>query len=155
MVRVYLHTFFVSPGFTRNACNMTPNGFIYKHGRLTVSLKTQATRASGEDRLDAILHALSDRTRRGLLQRLAIGPAAIGELAKPIAMTRVAVSKHLRVLEDARLVSRTIDGRVHRCALRSEPLLELERWLANYRAFWTDRLEALARFAEEGHPDDE
>lgn len=112
-------------------------------------LRTRAGRASSDDRLDAILHALSDRTRRALLKRLATGPAMVGELARPIAMTRVAVSKHLRVLEDARLVSRTIDGRVHRCALRSEPLREVERWLAGYRGFWTEKLEALARFAED------
>jgi DNA-binding transcriptional ArsR family regulator len=122
---------------------------------LTVSLRIQAKRPSSDDRLDAILHALSDRTRRRLLKRLATGPAAVGELAKPIAMTRVAVSKHLRVLENARLVSRTIDGRVHRCALRSEPLPELQRWLASYRAFWTDKLEGLTRFAEEHDRDDE
>jgi DNA-binding transcriptional ArsR family regulator len=119
-----------------------------------MSSRTQAKRPSGEDRLDAILHALSDRTRRALLKRLAAGPAMVGELAKPIAMTRVAVSKHLRVLENARLVSRTIDGRVHRCALRSEPLREVERWLAGYRVFWTGKLEALARFAEEDDGDD-
>ena len=72
----------------------------------------------------------------------------VGELAKPIAMTRVAVSKHLRVLEKAQLVSRTVEGRVHRCALRLEPLREVERWLADYRTFWTEKLEGLARFAE-------
>jgi DNA-binding transcriptional ArsR family regulator len=116
-----------------------------------MSLRTRSRRASSEDRLDAILHALSDRTRRALLKRLAAGPAMVGELAKPIAMTRVAVSKHLRVLEDARLVSRAIDGRVHRCALRSEPLREVERWLAGYRGFWTEKLEALARFADDGN----
>ena len=105
---------------------------------------------SRDDRLDAILHALSDRTRRALLKRLATGPAMVGELAKPIAMTRVAVSKHLRVLEDAQLISRTIEGRVHRCAVRPEALQEAEQWLAGYRAFWTEKLEALARFAEDG-----
>ena len=78
----------------------------------------------------------------------------VGELAKPIAMSRVAVSKHLRVLEDARLVSRTIDGRVHRCALRSEPLREVEGWLADYRTFWQEKLEALSRFAEADDRDD-
>ena len=81
-----------------------------------MSLKIQTKRASNEDRLDATLHALSHRTRRALLKRLAAGPAMVGELAKPIAMSRVAVSKHLRVLENARLISRTVDGRVHRCA---------------------------------------
>lgn len=114
-----------------------------------MSVRAQAKRPSREDRLDAILHALSDRTRRALLKRLATGPARVGELAKPIELTRVAVSKHLRVLEDAQLVSRTIDGRVHRCALRPEPLQEVEQWLAGYRAFWTEKLEALARFAED------
>lgn len=115
-----------------------------------MSIRVRTKLQSREDRLDAILHALSDRTRRALLRRLAAGPAMVGELAKPIAMTRVAVSKHLRVLEDAQLVSRTIDGRVHRCALRPEPLQEVEQWLAGYRAFWTEKLEALARFAEDG-----
>jgi DNA-binding transcriptional ArsR family regulator len=133
-----------------NSLQYDTKWFHIQPERLTMSLQAQATRRSSEDRLDAILHALSDRTRRAMLKRLASGPATVGELAKPIAMTRVAVSKHLRVLENARLVSRTIDGRVHRCALRSEPLQEVERWLAGYRAFWTEKLEALARFAEEG-----
>jgi DNA-binding transcriptional ArsR family regulator len=105
-----------------------------------------------DDRLDAILHALAHRTRRKLLNRLAAGPAMVGELADPIDMTRAAVSKHLRVLECARLISRTIDGRVHRCALRPEALQEVERWLTTYRAFWTERLDALARFAERTDP---
>ena len=104
-------------------------------------------RQSVEDRLDAILHALSHRTRRTLLKRLAAGPAMVGELAEPIAMTRVAVSKHLRVLEEARLILRTIDGRRHRCTVRPEVLQEVERWLTGYRTFWTERLEALAQFA--------
>jgi len=111
--------------------------------------RAQARGRSDDDRLDAILHALAHRTRRQLLNRLATGPAIIGDLAEPIDMTRVAVSKHLRVLEKARLVSRTIDGRVHRCALRPEALQEVEQWLSDYRAFWTGRLEALARFAED------
>lgn len=117
-----------------------------------MTARVQARARSADDRLDAILHALSHRTRRTLLKRLAAGPAMVGELAKPIAMTRVAVSKHLRVLENAQLVSRTIDGRVHRCALRPGPLHEVERWLTGYRAFWTENLEALARFAEDNDP---
>ena len=131
---------------------MTPNGFIYKLEKSIMPLKIQTKRPSNENRLDAILHALSHQTRRALLARLAAGPAMVGELAKPIAMTRVAVSKHLRVLEKARLISRTVDGRVHRCALRPEPLQEVERWLSDYRSFWTERLAALARFAEDQRP---
>ena len=110
-------------------------------------------RASSEDRLDRILHALSDRTRRSLLKRLASGPAIVSELAEPFDMTRVAISKHLRVLEQARLVSRTIDGRVHRCALTAGPLREVERWLLSNRAFWMQKLEALARYAEQSDND--
>ena len=116
-------------------------------------LRVKANRLSNENRLDAILHALSDRTRRTLLKRLAAGPAMVGELASPIDMTRVAVSKHLRVLEKARLMSRTIDGRVHRCALGPQPLHEAERWMRDYRAFWTERLDALACYAEEHDKD--
>ncbi len=72
----------------------------------------------------------------------------VSELAEPFAMTRVAISKHLRVLESARLVSRTIDGRIHRCELTAGPLQEVERWLLGYRTFWTEKLESLARYTE-------
>lgn len=98
--------------------------------------------------MDRVLHALSDRTRRALLRRLAAGEAMVTELAEPFAMSRIAVSKHLRVLEAAGLISRCVEGRIHRCSIRPEPLREVERWLSDYRTFWTDRLEALARFAE-------
>jgi DNA-binding transcriptional ArsR family regulator len=121
--------------------------------RKSMRLRVQAKRHSTEDRLDAIFHALSDGTRRLLLKRLAQGPATVGELSKPIDMTRTAVAKHLRVLEKARLMSRTIDGRVHRCALGPQPLHEAERWMRNYRAFWTERLDALACYAEEHDKD--
>jgi DNA-binding transcriptional ArsR family regulator len=68
----------------------------------------------------------------------------VTELAEPYAMSLPAVSKHLRVLERARLVSRRIDGRVHRCALDPEALGEVERWLRERREFWQDSLDALA-----------
>jgi DNA-binding transcriptional ArsR family regulator len=110
----------------------------------------RVNRVRTEDRLDQLLHALSDRTRRTLLKRLSSGPAMVGELAQPFDMTRVAVSKHLRVLEKARLITRTIEGRRHRCELRAESLQEVERWLMGYRAFWTQKLDALAHYAEEG-----
>jgi DNA-binding transcriptional ArsR family regulator len=101
-----------------------------------------------EDRLDRILHALADRTRRRLLKRLSLGPARVSELARPFRMTRVAVSKHIRVLERARLVSRAVDGRVHTCTLEAAPLAELEEWLTGYRAFWSEQLQALARYVQ-------
>jgi DNA-binding transcriptional ArsR family regulator len=117
------------------------------------SMEEERTATPNDDCLDAILHALSDRTRRQLLRRLADGPAMVGELAKPIDMTRVAVAKHLRVLEQARLITRTADGRARMCALTPGPLRAVERWLTDYREFWNDKLEALARYAEE--PDDD
>ena len=60
-----------------------------------------------------------------------------------------AVSKHIRVLERAGLVSRAVDGRIHRCSLEAKPLDEADRWLERYRAFWTDSLDALASHVEQ------
>ncbi|MGA2550390.1 MAG: metalloregulator ArsR/SmtB family transcription factor [Burkholderiaceae bacterium] len=122
---------------------------IYANQEEVFELRVQAARASKEDRLDAILHALSDQTRRALLQRLTSGPGTVGELAKPMRMTRGAVSKHLRVLEQARLISRTVSGRTHWCALAPAPLRELEKWLTEYRRFWVGNLDALARYTED------
>ena len=72
----------------------------------------------------------------------------VSELAEPFAMSLPAVSKHIRVLEEAGLLERSIDGRVHVCALRPEPLNELEEWAREQRASWSERLERLARFVE-------
>ena len=105
---------------------------------------------SSQARLDRVFRALGDRTRRTLLARLARGPAMITELAEPFGISLPAVSRHVRVLERARLVERTVEGRVHRCSLRAEPLSEAERWLADYREFWTGTLEALAGHVQKG-----
>jgi DNA-binding transcriptional ArsR family regulator len=105
-------------------------------------------KSTREDRLDATLHALSDRTRRALLQRLAAGPAIVTELTSPFDISRTAVSKHLRVLEQAGLVSRAIDGRVHRCSITAKRLKDVDLWLRHYRHFWESTLDALAEFAE-------
>lgn len=103
---------------------------------------------STEDRLDHLFGALSDRTRRKMVARLARAPATIGELAEPFAMSLPAVSKHVRVLERAGLVRRTIDGRVHRCALERKRLQDANEWIERYTTFWDDTLEALAAFVE-------
>jgi DNA-binding transcriptional ArsR family regulator len=103
---------------------------------------------SSQARLDRVFRALGDRTRRTLLARLARGPAMITELAEPFGISLPAVSRHVRVLERAQLVERTVEGRVHRCSLRAEPLSEAERWLADYREFWTGTLDALARHVQ-------
>lgn len=95
-----------------------------------------------------VFHALSDQTRRALLGRLAKGPCIVTQLAEPFEMSLPAISKHLKVLEGAGLVARTVDGRIHRCSLIAEPLREAERWIERYRSFWEDTLGALADYVE-------
>ena len=100
-----------------------------------------------EDELDRVFHALSDRTRRALIDRLARGPGIVTELAEPFEMTLGAVSKHLRVLEAANLIRRDVNGKFHRCSLSAEPMVEADRWLHEYRAFWQDSLNSLSWYA--------
>jgi DNA-binding transcriptional ArsR family regulator len=104
---------------------------------------------SSDDQLDLLFRALGDRTRRALLARLARRPAMVTELAKPFAMSLPAVSRHIRVLEGAGLVTRTVDGRVHRCAPDFVPLRTIDAWLRHYRQYWDEQLAALARYVEE------
>lgn len=93
--------------------------------------------------------ALAHPVRRQILARLAEGPASVGALAEPFAMSLPAVSRHLKVLERAGLLARTVDGRVHRCRIDAAPLQEADAWLATYRAFWEGSLDALARYLED------
>jgi DNA-binding transcriptional ArsR family regulator len=95
------------------------------------------------DRLDAVFHALADRTRREMVRSLAAHEHSVGELAAPFHMSLAAASKHLKVLERAGLVRRTVEGRTHRCALEPAPLAEGDAWLRRYEAFWSHRLDAL------------
>ncbi len=97
-----------------------------------------ATARRRSDRLDDLFHALADPTRRRVLARLTLGPAAVTELARPFQMSLPAVSKHLQILERAGLVSRTVDGRVHRLRLTGEPLRQVEVWLDPFRSYWED-----------------
>lgn len=99
-------------------------------------------------RLNATFAALSDPTRRAILDRLAAGEASVSELAAPFRISRPAVSKHLTVLDRAGLVSRRKDGREVRCRLAAEPLAEAEAWLDRYRGFWTRQLGQLASHFE-------
>lgn len=93
--------------------------------------------------LDQTLVALADPTRRAILQRLSQGEARVTEVAAPFAMSLAAVSKHIRVLEKARLVARRRAGREHLLTLDPAPLDEAARWMASERALWTQRLDAL------------
>jgi DNA-binding transcriptional ArsR family regulator len=98
---------------------------------------------STDRRLDLVFGALADRTRRQLLAQLASAPASISELAAPHDMSLPGVSKHVRVLEHAGLIRRTVDGRVHRCTLDAAVLRAADDWLAHYRMFWDHTLDAL------------
>jgi DNA-binding transcriptional ArsR family regulator len=98
------------------------------------------------DTLDRTFAALSDPTRRAILARLAQGDASVSELAAPFAMSLPAISKHLRVLEQAGLVERTRDGRVHRLRLVAQPLHQAASWIAHYQQFWEQQLAALADY---------
>lgn len=111
------------------------------------SEKTENAKAGRQ--LDLIFRALGDGTRRALLAKLAEKPAMVTELAKPFAMSLPAVSRHIRVLEQAGLVAREVDGRVHHCSLSAEPLKDVERWLTQYRRFWEGTLDSLARYVED------
>lgn len=113
-----------------------------------MALSSSARRLDVDDRLDAVFHALADRTRRALLARLAKAPAMITQLAQPFAMSLPAVSRHIRVLEEAGLIVRSVDGRVHRCTFNGMPLQSVEGWLRHYRRFWEQNLESLARYVE-------
>jgi DNA-binding transcriptional ArsR family regulator len=96
--------------------------------------------------LDATFAALADPTRRAILARLATGDASVNELAEPFAMSQPAVSKHLKVLERAGLISRGRDAQRRPCRIEARPLAEATEWLERYRRFWEgnhQRLDAL------------
>src|ERR1700685_1297490 len=99
--------------------------------------------------LDSTFAALADVTRREILARLVQGETSVSELAAPYKMALPAVSKHLRVLEDAGLVKRHKDGRVHRCRLVAEPMKDAAEWIDRYRQFWEHQFDALADYLEE------
>jgi DNA-binding transcriptional ArsR family regulator len=97
-------------------------------------------------RLDATFAALADPTRRAILARLASGEASVMELARPFAMSQPAVSKHLKVLEHAGLISRGRDAQRRPCRIQGKPLAEADAWLERYRQIWEasfQRLDAL------------
>jgi DNA-binding transcriptional ArsR family regulator len=102
--------------------------------------------------LDAVFHALADPTRRAMIGQLAERELTIGELATPFSMSFAGASKHVRVLEHAGLVKRTIHGRTHLCRLEAARLAEADAWLRRYQRFWSaklDTLEALLRAEDE------
>ena len=96
--------------------------------------------------LDGTFAALSDPTRRAIVERLADGEASVTELAAPFAMSLPAVSKHLKVLEKAGLISRGRKAQWRPCRLEPEPLKEASDWLEEYRRLWEERLDRLDEY---------
>lgn len=101
------------------------------------------------DQLSVTLSALADPTRRGILARLATGDATVKELAEPYTMSLAAVSKHLKVLEQAGLISRGKDAQYRPCKLEAAPLRDVDGWLATYRRFWEESLDQLELYLAE------
>lgn len=103
----------------------------------------------GQADLDAVFAALADPTRRAILARLAAGEASVTELAAPFDMSQPAISKHLKVLERAGLVSRGRDAQRRPCRIEAQPLAEATEWLERYREVWEGRFERLDALLDE------
>jgi DNA-binding transcriptional ArsR family regulator len=101
------------------------------------------------DRLDATFAALADPTRRAILARLASGQAAVTDLAKPFAISQPAISKHLKVLERAGLISRTRQAQRRPCRLQAERLQTIAEWVGSYRQFWEASFNRLDDYLDE------
>jgi DNA-binding transcriptional ArsR family regulator len=109
------------------------------------------------DHLSTTLSALADPTRRAILARLAAGEASVKKLAEPFAMSLPAVSKHLKVLEHAGLITRTREAQWRPCRIAPAPLKDVASWLEQYRRLWEERFDRLDDYLKEiqkGNPDD-
>ena len=102
-----------------------------------------------EDRLSVTFAALADPTRRAILARLALGETSVSELAEPFAMSLPAVSKHLKVLERAGLISRSRAAQWRPCKLEAGPLKDLSGWLERYRRFWDESFDRLDEYLDQ------
>ena len=102
-----------------------------------------------QGRLDATFGALADPTRRAIIARLASGEASVTELAEPFAMTQPAISKHLKVLERAGMISRERDAQRRPSRLVAQPLAEASEWLQKYRQFWETSFQRLDNLPDE------
>ena len=106
------------------------------------------------ERMSRVFAALADPTRRAVLEQLEEGPRTVSDLARPLTIQMPTVLKHLGVLDDAGLVRREKTGRVVTITLLPEPLSEALSWLKRYERFWTDQLDRLGRFLEDGKDKD-
>lgn len=101
-----------------------------------------------EDQLDRIFSALADRTRRAILREVAQKTCSVSELAAPHNMSLPAISKHLKILEKAGLLIKEKNGRVYRCNLNGEPLIQAAEMIAYYKKFWEKRFDLLEAYLE-------
>lgn len=99
-----------------------------------------------QDRLSPIFNALADPTRRAILARLSLGELSVNELAAPFDMSLPAVSKHLKVLEKAKLITRGREAQYRPCRLEPETLKSVDAWLQEYRRFWDESLDRLGDY---------
>ena len=111
--------------------------------------------SDGADPLSLTLNALADPTRRAILARLSLGEATVNELAEPFAMSLPAVSKHLKGLERAKLISRSREKQWRPCKLEPEPLKAVDAWVGAYRKLWEDRFDRLDAYLKTLKPDGE
>ena len=109
---------------------------------------------NNQAQLDRSFLALAHPVRRAILERLAAGPATVGEATRGLAISKPAVTKHLKVLEEVGVVRRTVEGRQHRLRLQAGPLEDASRWLETHRALWESKFDAIERhLAEERRSD--
>src|SRR5438270_7499528 len=104
---------------------------------------------SNRERLDATFAALADPTRRAILARLAAGQATVTELAAPFDMSMPAVSRHLKVLEHAGLITRGREAQWRPCRITAAPLKDVSDWVGRYRRFWTESLDRLDEYLQD------
>jgi DNA-binding transcriptional ArsR family regulator len=133
----------VAPAVDRRGALSKVKHLLDNHRRAKI-LKDMLERSPA--RLDRVFHALSHRTRRRILRRVAERECSVSELAKPFNVTLEAVSQHIRVLERAGLVQRTRRGRVHHCRLQPKPLRDAAAVLNELETYWTARLDGLERY---------
>ena len=126
--------------------------FTVKYNRRIVSTMPSMPHTNSARELDRVFAALADPTRRAILARLARGDASVGDLAKPFDISLPAVSRHLDVLERARLIERRVDAQWRVCRLRARPLRNAANWIDHYRRFWEARLDSLGELLEASPP---
>ena len=108
---------------------------------------------NGSVQLDRSFHALAHPLRRAIVRRLALGPATVGEATRGLPVSKPAITKHLRVLEEAGAIRREVRGRHHRLRLEPQPLTQAARWIERHRALWEAKLDTIEAYLAETAPD--